>query len=91
MLSIRKKLVVNDQQKLYQKDEETLMKEEPHYIKSWLKIAHRIIRTSKKEASKQYREKNLMEQYFQWQPPRKKKRQKPHRKVPHQKQDLCPD
>jgi hypothetical protein len=84
------KLSVTDRQKIFYKDIEELRSEDHRFIKAWLKIARRIIRVSKLENAKQYREKIMMEQYFKWHPPSNKNKKKRPR-VRHQKQDLKPD
>jgi hypothetical protein len=85
------KLSITDRHRIFYKDREELRNEDHRFIKAWLKIARRIIRVSKLESAKQeYRAKTMMEQYFKWHPPRKKKPQKKTR-VRHQKQDLKPD
>jgi hypothetical protein len=58
-----------DRDKIYTKSQDELMQENPTYIKSWVKLATRIIRTSKKENRKKTGQKLMMEQYFQWHPP----------------------
>jgi hypothetical protein len=78
-----------DQQKLFLKDKETLMLEEPRYINAWLKLARRIIRASKKESSKMYREQILMERFFSWNPINKTRKRKLRGR--NHKEDLKPD
>jgi hypothetical protein len=86
----KERLSVTDRQKIFYKNIEELRTEDYWFIKAWLKIARRIIRVSKLENAKQYREKTMMEQYFKWHPPSiKNKKKKP--RVRHQKQDLKPD
>jgi hypothetical protein len=84
------KLSITDRQRIFYKDIEELRTEDHQFIKAWLKITRRIIRVSKLEFAKQYREKTMMEQYFKWHPPSNKNKQKKSR-VRHQKQDLKPD
>jgi hypothetical protein len=84
------KLSITDRQRIFYKDREELRNEDHRFIKAWQKVARRIIRVSKLECAKQYREKTMMEQYFKWHPPPNKKKQKKSR-VRHQKQDLKPD
>lgn len=83
------KLTVMDQQKLFLKDKETLMLEEPRYINAWLKLAGRIIRASKKESSKMYREQILMDRFFSWNPINKTRKRKLRGR--NHKEDLKPD
>jgi hypothetical protein len=82
---------INDRKKIFYKEEEQIMKEDPRFIKAWLKLSERIIRTNKIEAKNIRRERVLMEQYFKWHPPTQ--RPKKRRKISgsHQKQDLKPD
>jgi hypothetical protein len=65
------------------------MEDDPRTIKTWVKIAERIIRTSKKEHRRQKGQREMMEQYFKWHPP-EKVRNKTRSKQRH-KQDLRPD
>jgi hypothetical protein len=85
------KLTVTDRQKLFQKEKEELISEDPRYINAWLKLAARIIRASKRETSKlMYREQTLMEKFFNWNPVnRPRTRKKTKRKS--FKEDLKPD
>jgi ribonuclease HI len=84
-------LQISDREKIFTRDKNQLMKEEPRFIKAWIKIAEGIIKIAKNEKNKQSQERNMMETYFQWQPhnptPRKKRRRSGHR----HKQDLRPD
>jgi hypothetical protein len=87
----QQQLKTADRDKIFYKTQEEMMKEDPRYIQSWLKLSERIIRIHKKEANKPNKAQHMMEQYVQWRPsahpPRKRMRQFPR----HQKQDLRPD
>jgi hypothetical protein len=87
----QQQLKTADRDKIFYKTQEEMMKEDPRYIQSWLKLSERIIRIHKKEANKPNKARHMMEQYVQWRPsahpPRKRMRQFPR----HQKQDLRPD
>jgi ribosomal protein L14E/L6E/L27E len=79
----------DDRQKIFRKQQDELMEEDPRTIKTWVKLAERIIRTSKKEQRRQTGQREMMEQYFKWHPPEKGRHRK-HSKQRH-KQDLKPD
>jgi hypothetical protein len=83
------KLSYTDRQKLFYRDKESLLEEDPRFIKAWLKLADRIIRVSKQESKRQYREIIFMEKFFHWRPSSKPSRKR--KWTPHQKQDLRPD
>jgi recombinational DNA repair protein (RecF pathway) len=65
------------------------MQEDARYIKAWLRLSERIIKTNRLESKKNRKEKALMEQYFKWHPPTQGPKKR--RKLSHQKQDLKPD
>jgi hypothetical protein len=67
------------------------MKKDPRFIKAWLKLSERFIRTNKNEAKHHSQEKGMMEQYFKWHPPNKKSHKRRKLKTLHQKQDIHPD
>jgi hypothetical protein len=72
----RDHLKINDREKIFMRDKNQLMMEEPRFIKAWIKIAERIIKVTKSEKNKQSRERTMMETYFQWQPSNPKPRKK---------------
>jgi hypothetical protein len=83
------KLSHSDKQKLFHREQESLLVEDPRFIKAWLKLADRIIRVSKQESKRQYKERTFMENFFKWGPSSKPSQKR--KNAPHQKQDLCPD
>jgi hypothetical protein len=66
------------------------MAENPNYIKAWVRLATRIIRTCKKENKHRTGSHIMMEQYLKWNPPDKTKK-RPRKGKQHLKQDLKPD
>jgi hypothetical protein len=58
-----------DRERLFTKNEEELLREDPTTVKNWLKIAEKMIRITRRETKARTREKNMMEQYFKWHPP----------------------
>jgi hypothetical protein len=65
----RDKLRLQDRIKIFTKEQDELLQEDPVSIKNWLKIAEKAICISKHEARAAQREKTMMEQYFKWHPP----------------------
>jgi lipopolysaccharide export system protein LptC len=59
----------SDKEKIFYKDEETMLSEDTRYITAWLKIAHRAFAVARKEQNKPRNEQRMMEQYFAWKPP----------------------
>jgi hypothetical protein len=82
-------LTADDRRKIFTKDKEELMKDHPRFIAAWLKLADRIIRVNEREQANHRQESHLMENYFQWKPPKKATQKR--RKISHQKNDLKPD
>jgi hypothetical protein len=78
-----------DRNRIFIKDKDELMKDDPRFIAAWLKSAERILRVNKREQSNHRRESSLMENYFQWKSKTNGKQKQ--RKVSHQKNDLKPD
>jgi hypothetical protein len=66
---MKEKLRLQDQERLFAKEEEDLLQEDPTTVKNWLTIAEKMIRITKRETKARTREKNMMEQYFKWHPP----------------------
>jgi hypothetical protein len=66
---MKEKINFQDRARIFAKEEEELLREDPTTIKNWLKIAEKMIRITKREAKASAREKNMMEQYFKWHPP----------------------
>jgi hypothetical protein len=82
-------IAASDRTKKFYKEREQIMQEDACYIKAWLRLSERIIKTNKLKSKKNRKEKALMEQYFKWHPPTQ--RPKKRRKISHKKQDLKPD
>lgn len=89
--SMRGTLQLSDQLRLYQKEQEEMMLEDPFTIKAWVRTVERIIRTNKREATGNQQQKRMMDQYFKWHPPEKVTSRKPKSRTQHHKQDLRPD
>jgi hypothetical protein len=83
------RLQYNDRNKLFTRDKEVLMTEDPRHIKAWLRLSERIIRVSKREENTQRFAKTMMEQYFTWKPATKLKQKQI--RDQHWKHDLKPD
>jgi hypothetical protein len=58
----------SDRDKIFYTDMESMIAEDIRNIKTWLKLAHRIIKTVKHERQKSKNSRKLMETYFQWKP-----------------------
>jgi hypothetical protein len=89
--SQRHDISISDQNKIFCKEQDQLMQQDARYIKAWLKLSKRIIRTNKTENKKRTREKDMMEQYFKWHPPPQKSRRRDKKVRTHHKHDLHPD
>jgi hypothetical protein len=76
-------LTREDQDKVFYKEEKNLIHEDHRFIKAWLRLAERTIRTAKKEAEPTMNSRRLMETFFRWKPPGNKK--------PHTAAELQPD
>jgi hypothetical protein len=63
------KLLRDDREKIFYMEEAELLKEDQRFIKSWLRLAERIIRTVKKEAQQHTNSRKLMESFVQWRKP----------------------
>jgi hypothetical protein len=72
---------IADWTKLFYKEKDDLMMEDPRYIAAWLKLSERIINVNKKEQARQKRERTLMENYFKWHPPTHPKRKTSRKKL----------
>jgi hypothetical protein len=81
---------IADRNHVFTMTQDELMAENPNYIKAWVKLATRIIRTCKKENKQRLGSRIMMEQYLTWNPPDKTKKRLRKGKQ-HLKQDLKPD
>jgi hypothetical protein len=82
-------LTTEDRNRIFIKNKDDLMKDNPRFIAAWLKLAERIIRVNKRDQANHRQESHLMENYFQWKPSTNATQKR--RKVCHQKNDLKPD
>jgi hypothetical protein len=82
-------LPIADRNRIFIKDKNELMSDDPRFILAWTKLEERIIRINKKERTGKSRETMFMENYFKWQPPSNSKWR--WRKNKHQKNDLKTD
>jgi hypothetical protein len=73
----RDQLRREDREKIFYMEEAELLKEDQRFIKSWLQLAERIIRTVKKEAQRHTNSRKLMESFVQWQKPTNTSRRTP--------------
>jgi hypothetical protein len=80
-----------DRNKVFTKTQEDLMREHPNYIKAWVKLATRIIRTHKNENKHKTGQRLMMEQYFKWHPPEGTANLTRNKRIKHLKQDIRPD
>jgi hypothetical protein len=60
---------IEDRNRVFTMTQEELMAENPNYIKAWVRLATRIIRTCKKENKHRKGSQKMMEQYLKWNPP----------------------
>jgi hypothetical protein len=81
---------IEDRNRVFTMTQDELMAENPIYIKAWVRLATRIIRTCKKENKQRQGSRIMMEQYLKWNPPDKTKK-RPRKAKQHLKQDLKPD
>jgi hypothetical protein len=54
--------------------QDEIMAENPNYIKAWVRLATRIIRTCKKENKHRTGSRIMMEQYLKWNPQTKQRK-----------------
>jgi hypothetical protein len=64
---------ISDRDRVFTKTQAELLEENPQYIKAWVRLATRILRTCKKEQQQKKGQRTMMEQYFKWNPPEKNK------------------
>jgi phage regulator Rha-like protein len=55
-------------------EEDELAKEDQRFIKAWLRMTERTIKTAKKEAQQHSNSRKLMESFIQWRPSSKTRR-----------------
>jgi hypothetical protein len=89
-LKQKDQISIKDRNQVFTKTQEAIMEENPQYIKAWVRLATRIIRTCKKENQHRTSPRIMMEQYFKWNPPDKTK-QRARKRKQHLKQDLKPE
>jgi ribonuclease HI len=65
-----------DREKVFYKEEDTLLSEDTRYIKAWLRIVQRVFAVTRKERQKPKNEQRMMEQYFSWRPPAEMQKRK---------------
>jgi hypothetical protein len=65
-----------DQDKVFYREADDLLKEDHRYIKSWLRLTERTLRIAKKETEKNSNSRQMMENFFRWKPPESAKQQK---------------
>jgi hypothetical protein len=82
---------IDDRQRLFQKSKEEKLNEDPRSIKTWLRMADKIIRTNKRENKQRTGQRRMMDQYFKWNPPDPRKPCNATDLKQHRKQDLKPD
>jgi hypothetical protein len=68
------KLTRDDREKLFYMEEDELAKEDQRFIKAWLRMTERTIKTAKKEAQQHSNSRKLMESFIQWRPSSKTRR-----------------
>jgi hypothetical protein len=64
----KEQLNFEDREKIFYADMDTMLKEDTRTIRAWVKLAERIIKSTKKEQLKPTNANKLMENYFQWRP-----------------------
>jgi hypothetical protein len=84
-------LPINDRQRIFQTSREDKLQEEPRNIKSWIRMANRIIQTNKQELKKEQGQRKLMENYFKWNPPDQRRHHNNTSRKQHRKHNLKPD
>jgi hypothetical protein len=70
---MKDKLQFRDREKVFTKEKDELLREDTMTIKNWLRLAEKMIRISKREEKTARRTKAMMEQYFKWHPPDRKR------------------
>jgi hypothetical protein len=85
------KLPIDDRRRIFQTSKEEKLKEDPRNIKTWIRLANRIIQTNKHELKKEQGQRKLMENYFKWNPPDQRGRRSKPLRLQHRKNDLKPD
>jgi hypothetical protein len=84
-------LTITGRNKVFTREQDEIMRENPQHIKAWIKFAERVLRLNKKENQGQTKQRNLMDKYFKWHPHEQGKKQTQKTKKQRHKQDLRPD
>jgi hypothetical protein len=67
--SYRDRMPITDRARIFTKEKESILQEDEKHIKTWIKMAERMIQVTKREDKRHRHEATMMEQYFKWHPP----------------------
>jgi hypothetical protein len=65
----RDRMPIKDRDRIFTKEKEAILQDDEKNIKTWIKMAERMIRVTKREEKQHKHEAAIMEQYFKWHPP----------------------